>query len=52
MATVPVTCPYCGVWIRVAVQPSKIIKPNAKTDDLYIKFDDQEVAHVCKKKEI
>lgn len=47
MATIPVSCPFCGVWMRVAAQPSRIRK---MTDEqLRVQFSEQEVAHICKK---
>lgn len=49
MSTTAVRCPFCGVWMRVAVQPSHIEKVGRLDDSraLKVKFDDQVVAHIC-----
>jgi hypothetical protein len=48
MASAAWPCPYCGVWLRVAVQPSKITKSGP--DQLTVEFNTQVVAHICKGK--
>lgn len=49
MATIPLRCPDCGEWLRVAAQPSEISK--ATKNALRVRFDSQTVAHTCKEKE-
>lgn len=49
MATAAIRCPFCGTWLRIAVQPSRITKQSDKSDDLFVMFDEQHVAHICKK---
>lgn len=46
MTTAPMVCPACGEWLRVAVQPAQIM---VLKDRLHVQFDDQTVAHTCKK---
>jgi len=46
MSTTPLRCPGCGEWLRVAVQVSKIIK---NEESMIVQFDNQAVAHICKK---
>lgn len=45
MSTVPLRCPKCGAWLRVAVQPSSI---DVEEESLFVYFDSQTVAHTCK----
>lgn len=45
MTTMLITCPKCGAYIRAAVQPSTI---EVEDESLYVSFDSQTVAHVCK----
>lgn len=47
MSTVAITCPECGVWLRVAVQPSQV---QVLQNHLEVQFDRQFVAHKCKEK--
>lgn len=47
MSTTPVRLPCCGVWLRVAVQPSKIEVLNGR---VHVEFDPQNAAHVCQPK--
>lgn len=48
MATIPVNCPWCKTWIRVAAQPSRIARGQGRLDQLIVQFSDQVVAHICK----
>lgn len=50
MSTTAIRCPYCGGWMRVAVQASHI-KKALMPNQLLVKFDDQSVAHICRTKE-
>lgn len=47
MSTTPIVCPYCGGWLRVAVQAAHITKSKLG-DQLRVVFHEQLVAHVCK----
>lgn len=53
MTTTPVRCPECGEWLRVAVQVRLInwSDETPRKQQLYVAFDDQHVAHMCKNKE-
>jgi hypothetical protein len=48
MSTIPVRCPLCGEWLRVAVQPS-LITP--REGQLVFKLNEEILAHTCKKKD-
>lgn len=48
MATIPITCPDCGAYVRVAAQPCEITKTSPT--QLRVRFDSQAVAHICKEK--
>lgn len=48
MSTTPFRCPGCGVFLRVPVQISTITKYE---DNMLIEFDNQTLAHVCKKED-
>ena len=48
MSTVAISCPNCNASLRVSVQPSII---NVMSKSMFVTFDSQTVAHVCKKKE-
>ena len=49
MSTAAVRCPFCGAWMRVAVQESRV----EKTDEgsLLVMFDAQKVAHICRERD-
>jgi hypothetical protein len=51
MSTVPITCPNCGAYLRVSVQPCSI-EVNENTGNMWVKFDDQIVAHTCHEEDI
>ena len=46
MSTVALLCPYCGDWLRVAVQPSGV-EWIVRGKQLGVRFSDQLVAHIC-----
>lgn len=49
MSTVPITCPNCGAWLRVAVQACRI---DVFDTQLRVHFDMQNVAHTCKETDV
>lgn len=49
-SSVAIACPFCGSWLRVAAQPSKITRNEGRRpNQLHVEFDSQTVAHICKK---
>jgi hypothetical protein len=46
VSTVPIACPSCGAWVRVAAQPSFVSLPD--NGQFAVVLDQQTVAHFCK----